>query len=329
MERGLRTPFKTSKFMIRFLKNQDIIKKKWDDCIAFSVNERAYAYSWYLDIVAPEWSALVLDDYQAVFPVVHQKKMGIDYAFQPFFTQQLGLFTPLLLSPELLHSFLDKLMEIFPFIQMNLNIHNQPDASKIQFQLKKNYELDLISPYPFLKKEYSKNTKRNLKKAQKAGLTVFKNLKPELVGELFKQNKGSKLKVYSTEDYKRLNRLAYKAIEKGRAQVWGVYSKHNSLLAAAIFLKDNRRFTFLFSGLNEEGRENGAMVYLLDAFIEAYAEHKMILDFEGSMDSNLARFYKSFGAQLIHYPHIYYNNLPFYINASLYLKNLFKKKPAF
>ncbi len=148
------------------------------------MNERIYAYSWYLDIVAPEWSALILDDYQAVFPLVHQKKMGFKYAYQPFFTQQLGLFTPILLTPELLHSFLDKLFEIFPFIQINLNTHNQPDSSKIYFQLKKNYELDLISPHSFLKKKYSKNTKRNLKKAQKAGLTVFKNLKPELVVEL-------------------------------------------------------------------------------------------------------------------------------------------------
>ncbi len=213
----------------------------------------------------------------------------------------------------MLDRFLDKLFEIFPFIQINLNTHNQPDSSKFDFHLKKNYELDLISPYPLLKKEYSKNTKRNLKKAQKAGLTVFKNLKPELVGELFKQNKGSKLKVFSTEDYHRLNRLVYKAIEKGSAQVWGAYSKHNSLVAASIFVKDSKRFTFLFSGLTEEGKESGAMVYLLDSFIEEHAEDKMILDFEGSMDPNLARFYKGFGAQLIHYPHIYYNSLPFYI----------------
>ncbi len=123
--------------------------------------------------------------------------------------------------------------------------------------------------------------------------------------------------------------MVYKAVEKGKAQVWGVYSEHNSLVAAAIFVRDNRRFTFLFSGLNEEGKESGAMVYLLDSFIEEHAEDKMILDFEGSMDPNLARFYKSFGAQLIHYPHIYYNNLPFYIKAPMYLRNFIKKKLSF
>jgi len=311
--------------MINYLEHNDIVKKKWDDCIQHSVNERIYGYSWYLNIVAPEWSALVLDDYHAVFPIIQNKKMGINYVYQPHFTQQLGLFTPLLLTPQLVEDFLKKLFELFPFVQINLNAHNKLPSSFSHHQMRYNYELDLISPYEHLKQAYSKNTKRNLKKAQKAGFTIFKNLKPELVGEMFKRNKGNALKVYSDDDYHILNRLIYQAIEKGKAEVWGSFSIHNTLVASAVFVRDQKRFTFLFSGNTEEGKENGAMFYLIDAFIEAHAETKMILDFEGSMDSNLARFYSSFGAQLIKYPHIYRNKLPFYINWPLQIKNKFKK----
>lgn len=309
--------------MIVYLENKDIAKRKWDECISHSVNERIYAYSWYLNIVAPEWSALVLDDYQAVFPVVHQKKMGISYAYQPFFTQQLGLFTPLLLTPELVESFLEKLFEIFPFVQINLNSHNKLSKKLNCFHLRDNYELDLISPYEDLKLSYSKNIKRNIKKAHKAKLTIFKNLKPDLVGDMFKKDKGKNLKVYRDLNYFTLNKLIYKAIEKGKAEVWGAYSLQNSLLASAVFVKDSRRFTFLFSGNTLEGKENGAMFYLIDSFIEAHAESKMILDFEGSMDSNLARFYKGFGSQLIKYPHIYKNSLPFYLKIALNIKKHF------
>jgi len=311
--------------MINYLEHNDIVKKKWDDCIRHSVNERIYAYSWYLDIVAGEWSALVLDDYHAVFPVILNKKMGIQYVYQPLFTQQLGLFTPLLLTPELVNTFLEKLFELFPFVQINLNAHNKLPSSFQYHQLRHNYELDLISPYENLKISYSKNTKRNLKKAQKAGFTIFKNLKPELVSNMFKRNRGRLLKVYSESDYMILNRLIYKAIEKGKAEVWGAYSVHNTLVASAVFVRDSKRFTFIFSGNTEEGKENGAMFYLIDSFIEAYAESKMILDFEGSMNANLARFYKSFGAQLIKYPHIYRNKLPFYLKWSLQIKNSIKK----
>lgn len=311
--------------MIIYLENKDIIKKKWDECIRHSVNERIYAYSWYLNIVAPEWNALVLDDYQAVFPVIQNKKMGVTYVYQPYFTQQLGLFTPLLLTPELVEAFLKKLFELFPFVQINLNAHNKLPSSFKYSSSRINYELDLISPYPELKQLYSKNTKRNLKKAQKAGFTIFKNLKPELVGEMFKKDRGSSLNVYTDEDYHTLNRLIYKAMDRGKAEVWGAYSLNNTLVTSAVFVRDSRRYTFLFSGNTPEGKENGAMFYLIDSFIETYAETKMILDFEGSMDPNLARFYKGFGAQLINYPYIYRNKLPFYVNIFLQLKNKIRK----
>lgn len=315
--------------MIYYFENKDIVKKKWDDCIRHSVNERIYAYSWYLNIVAPDWSALILDDYQAVFPIVHKKKWSVTYAFQPHFTQQLGLFTPLLITPELVESFLSKLFELFPFVQINLNAHNNlPSSFHFSFS-KSNYELDLISPYESLRNSYSKNTKRNIKKAHKAGLNIFKNLKPELVSEMFKKDRGSRLKVYSESDYLTLNQLIYKAISRGKAEVWGAYSKYNTLIASAVFIKDSKRFTFLFSGNSKEGKENGAMFFLIDSFIETHAENKMILDFEGSMDQNLARFYKSFGSQLVKYPHVYRNKLPFYINILLFFKNKVRKLNPF
>lgn len=306
--------------MIKYLGNQEIVDKKWDACIEHSVNCRLYAYSWYLNIVAPEWGALVMDDYQAVFPILSRKKMGVQYAFQPVFTQQLGLFTPLLLDAELVKSFLKVLFEHFPFIQINLNIHNALPQNFKYASSRLNHELDLVYPYSELTKAYSKNLKRNIKKAQKAELTIFKNLKPELLIQLFRDHKGKTLKAYSKSDYQTLNRLVYKAISLGKAEVWGTYTKNNELCAGAIFFRDARRLVFLFSASNDEAKNNGAIPYLLDSFIEAYSEEKMILDFEGSNDPNLARFYKSFGSSEIHYPHIYYNALPWYISFALKIK---------
>ena len=67
------------------------------------------------------------------------------------------------------------------------------------------------------------------------------------------------------------------------------------LLCAALFLKTNGRITFLFSGLNEKGKEKQAMTYMLDQVIQKYAGQQMVFDFEGSDDENLARFYLGFG----------------------------------
>ncbi|NOR86264.1 MAG: hypothetical protein GQ527_01505, partial [Bacteroidales bacterium] len=279
--------------MIKYIEQADINKKKWDVCIDSSVNTRVYANSWYLDVVAPNWSAFILDDYQAVFPIISGEKIGVSYLYQPAFTQQLGLFTPLLITPNLVEQFLKEVIKLFPFIQINLNSYNKTSPTFNGISKLVNHELDLISPYSILKKKYSKNLKRNIKKAHQAKLSIFKNLKPEALIQLFRENKGKKISNLKDEDYHKLNRLFYKAISKRKLEVWGAYTLENNLCAAAAFIIEERRCVFLFSGTDQEARGNGAMPYLIDSFIEAHANSKSILDFEGSNDNNLARFYRS------------------------------------
>lgn len=48
--------------MITYLFNSEIDKDKWDNCIKNSPGAKPYAYSWYLDIMAPGWQALVDED---------------------------------------------------------------------------------------------------------------------------------------------------------------------------------------------------------------------------------------------------------------------------
>lgn len=79
--------------MITYLTHNQIDKQRWDDCIKQSPNGNVYALSWYLDIVHPRWEALVEDDYVSVMPLTGNRKCGISYPFQPFFVQQLGVFS--------------------------------------------------------------------------------------------------------------------------------------------------------------------------------------------------------------------------------------------
>ena len=309
--------------MIRFIKNEDIDIQKWDDCIRNAVNSRVYAYSWYLNTVESNWSALVLDDYIAIFPIALGTKIGVKYAYQPVFTQQLGLFTSLLISPKLVESFIKELKNISPLIQINLNSHNKISTNIIKVEKKVNHELDLISTYDILKKSYSKNLKRNIKKAQKANLSISKNINPDAVIDLFRNNKGKEIHNLKDQDYQKLNRLAYKALKLNMAEIWGVYTSDNSLCAAAIFIKDHHRIIFLFSATNNEAKKQSAMPFLIDAFIKEHTETKYIFDFEGSNDENLARFYKSFGSTVVHYPHVFHNNLAFPINLFWKLKRMF------
>lgn len=290
--------------MIQYYIHKDINKRLWDECVKESVNGRIYAYSWYLDIVTDQWDALILDDYQAVFPLPFRRKFGIDYVYQPIFTQQLGLFSKVPLSPALLEDFLMHIPSDFKYVNINLNQLNSLKSISIKSEKRQNIEMDLLDEYEFLKANYSSNLKRNLKKAAKAKLTVFENLKPDAVVKLFQANKGKTIDAYTAEDYSRFIRLVYKALQLGESHVWGAYSAENNLCAAAIFLQSHKRITFLFSGANAEAKENAALPYLLDAFIEANAGRELVFDFEGSNTKSLARFYLGFGSKTISYTQI-------------------------
>ena len=297
--------------MIKYLLHNEIDKKKWDECIKESFNGMIYASSWYLGIVGDEWEALIENDYERVFPLIPGKKWGIHYLYQPVFTQQLGVFSKSLLSPEIVNKFLNSIPDKFRFAEINLNTFNNPKTGKFKLKEWLNYELDLINSYDKLFQNYSTNLKRNLKKAEKHTLSLSKNVKPDEIIKIFRENRGSKISRLQEEDYFKLHRLGYMGIYKGLIQTYGVYTDKNELCAGAVFAKSNKKMIFLFSGLTQEGKDKNAMAFLIDSFIKEHAQNHLTLDFEGSNDPNLARFYKGFGSVKCTYPHIIINNLPF------------------
>jgi hypothetical protein len=309
--------------LIRYVERSYIDEERWNGCIQSSFNGNLYGYSWFLDIVAGEWGALVEDDYGRVFPIVHRKKFGISYIYQPFFTQQLGLYSRAQLNSEILDEFIQAIPKRFRQVEINLNTLNKADDSKYKLLSQLNHELDLINDYDKIRAGYSENLLRNIKKAEKAGLSVSKNVRPDDIIDMFRQNRGKEISHLGEKDYLKLKRLAYTAIHKRIADVRGVYDQRNQLCAGAFFFISNRKAVFLFSGLTPEGREAGAMPLLIDSFIRENSGKHLTFDFDGSNDPNLARFYKSFGSKELIYQRLEINRLPGWIRSAVkFLKRL-------
>lgn len=310
--------------MIKYLSNSEINKDKWDDCIKNAVNGIVYANSWYLDIVADDWSALVENDYERVFPIISGNKWGIQYLYQPVFSQQLGVFSQSILTEKVVGTFLKAIPPQFKFAEINLNSYNKLPAGKYKSAEWINHELDLINAYEKTFNGFSTNLKRKIKKAEKANLTVLSNIKPEETIRIFQENKGKELNNLDEVDYQKLRRLAYMGIYKGLVHNYGVYSPLNELCAGAIFLRSKHKIIFLFSGLTAEGRDLNAMALLISSFIKDHSQHHITLDFEGSNDPQLARFYKSFGATKSTYPHLEINNLPIITKLAVRMAKAFR-----
>lgn len=296
--------------MIRHLRHDDIDKKKWDGCIHSSFNGIIYAYSWYLDAVCEEWEALVENDYERVFPLTARKKYGISFLYQPFFTQQLGVFSKSILSAEVVENFLKAIPVKFRYIEINLNTLNKIETDGFKVEPQKNFELDLINSYENIFKHYSQNTRRNVKKAESTGMTIMKNIKPESLIDMFRENRGKNIAHLRDDDYLMLRKLIYSCIYKGLAEVYGAYTDFNELCAGAVFVHSNKKSTFLFSGMNETGRERSAMFMVINSYIRDHAHNHLVFDFNGSNDPNLARFYQGFGSTECTYFRVHRNNLP-------------------
>ena len=294
--------------MIRYLKNKAIDKPKWDALIAECGN--IYAYSWYLDIAHPGWDALVDDNYQAVMPLTGGKKFGVNYLFQPFFVQQLGVFSKTPMTEGKLKDFLDAIPEKYRFCELRLNESNTLDNDIEEFEYHRNILLVLNQDIQSLRANYHQNTKRNLAKAENHNLYLLETVQPQQVVDLFRNNRGALLEKWGDSEYGVLLRLVEEAEKRDAAFVWGVSDQEGGdPLCAAIFMQTNDRITFLFSGLNEEGKQCQAMTYLIDQVIQRYANQPITFDFEGSDNDNLARFYLGFGGCEVRYPGYTFNRM--------------------
>ena len=269
-----------------------------------------YAYSWYLNVVHPDWEALVEDDYQAVMPLTGGKKFGVQYLYQPYFVQQLGIFSKQSLSPEKMTEFLNAIPKKFRFCEIRMNEGNVFEENIQGVDYHRNALLDLNRSYEEIHANYHQNTKRNLAKAEANNLQIINSVIPFHVVALFRDNRGALLDKWGDAEYKVMTRLATVAQKRDHAFIFGVTEKGvGELLSAAIFMKANNRITFLFSGLKQEGKDKQAMTYLLDYVIQKYANQPLVFDFEGSDDDNLARFYLGFGGEEVKYPSYTFNKL--------------------
>ena len=294
--------------MIHYLEHKAIDKAQWDATIAECGN--IYAYSWYLDVVHPGWEALVEDDYQSVMPLTGGKKFGVNYLFQPFFVQQLGVFSKSAMTAALTEAFLKAIPTKYRFAEIRLNEGNVFADGAQGVEYHRNVLLDLNQEYEAIRSNYHQNIKRNLAKAESNNLQLVGSVAPDQVVALFRNNRGAMLDKWGDAEYEVLTRLVQVAQKHDAAFVLGVSKKgEEQLLCAAIFMKTAERITFLFSGLSEEGKQNQAMTYLLDQVIQQYNHQPITFDFEGSDDDNLARFYLGFGGAEVKYPSYRFNRL--------------------
>ena len=284
--------------VIKLLKRAAIDVERWNSVVSKHGNGLVYASSEYLDSVC-NWQALILDDYQYILPLPINKKLGLKYVYTPFLVQQLGVVGENL-TKEIEDAMLAAIPKGVKLVELSLN------EESFQNDQYPNVLLDLTPSYDDLKKKYKTNLKRNLAKV--GGDLSIKEVEIESLFKLFTEDKGDVV------DWGENHLTMFKKLIGSVPCKWmieGVY-KSESLLAGAVWLKTSSRLIFLFSGNTDEGRENKALMYLIDEKIKEYSGQDLILDFEGSSNEGLKRFYLNYGGKEVQYAKL--NRYKFPIN---------------
>jgi hypothetical protein len=271
---------------INYIKRKDLDIEKYDACIEQSTQSRIYAFSWYLDIVADKWDALVLEDYKAVMPIPWKRKFGIKYVVQPYFCQQLGVFSKDEFDKGV---FLKKIPKSFIKIHLNINF----DTSKPSLEKRINYELDLSKDYSITHFNYRKDRKKSLKKAEKNYLD-YQDF----------NNKINLIKLYKTVfDYLKMEKEMFTIVEliidfslKNNCGFIRNIFFNDELVCSGFFIKYKKRIYYIFSSSSKLGKKVGATTFILDSVIKEYSNTEYVLDFEGSTIPSIGNFYKSFGS---------------------------------
>lgn len=290
--------------MIQFLHSSEIDRLKWDERVARSACRHHYALAWHLDLVCPGWSGLVMNDYEAVMPLPVRKKYGIRYVFQPYFSQQLGIYREKKTGPALLQEFIEAIPSEIRYMEFNLNHFNEVNEL-YHYKERSNFELDLSPDYAFLENKYSANTRRNLRKSEKPGINEIADI--SCIIELKKKFDARRK---SPAHYSFLENWMKRILDRGMGRILKI-SREEQLLAAVFLVQYGNRIYYMVPVSSPEGKKNSAMFFLVDHLIRSHAGSDMILDFEGSTIPGIARFFKGFGAINKPYHSIKMNRLPF------------------
>jgi len=291
---------------ILFVRNKDIDYSRWDQCIASSAIPLVYAQSWYLDIVSPNWDALIYGDYEYVMPLTQKKKFGLSFLQQPVYAQQHGIFPQTDIAVQ--NEFLSTVRDRFRYVAVNLHAgHCGPFAEGFAVHPRKNYILPLTLPYHELKTNYNKHTRRQLKKAEDNKVFVVKGVQSKEYLDLKISARKVKLSDFTMQTLKRLIEHGHR---RGNGVIYAAYNQDNMLCAAAFFLFSFHRVTYLNAVSTDEGKKLNAMHKIVDQFIEENSGSLLTLDFEGSVIPGIARFYEGFGSVIEQYYYIKSNRLP-------------------
>jgi hypothetical protein len=289
---------------LKYIKHADLDFKKWDATVLNSELPTVFAHSYFLNATSPGWDALIINDYESIFPLTWKKKFGMLYLPQPYFTGQLGAFGKI--SPEREKEFHAYIAKKYRLIEIELNASNHFESK--YNQPKNTFVVEYAKGYTF-----NQNTKRNITKAQSSGLKVEQVPEAEILGLSEKILDPFLIKDLGLPELevRRVGVLLKNCIDKKALLTFKTVNQNGEAKAIGHFVFNPRYVVFLKGTNTDKEANSGSMHILIAHAIDYFKDKCECFDFGGgSLHEGLAGFYKGLGGTQRDYHLLRINNLP-------------------
>lgn len=273
---------------IRFVKQEDIDKIKWNSCIHNAYNGNVFGYKWFLDQVGKDWDALVEGDYESVLPLVWRRYwLGGKELYQPDLMRELGIFSSRVLSQKRIEKFIDSIPPDYHSVQISLNEQNvRINEQKYQLTEKINHQILLTETYNKIRSGYTPKMLNQLDKASNYKLLSTTSVKPETIADFFREHTSVRDRL--DRNYHALQRIMYNTLHRGWGFASGIHDAQGELLACNFFIYSHNKAISLIPVQSKKGKDLNALPYLVDVFIRKHAGRSLIFDLNTKSDDELA-----------------------------------------
>jgi len=281
---------------LRLLTYDDIDITRWDAAVRSSYNAAVYGMSWYLDACFTRWGGLVYGDYEQVMCVPLKEKLGVSQALQPLFVQQCGIFSQTPLAEADVKRFLTYLDKKVGRVQLYLTPQCTGLADGFDTEPRYSQYVSLLPPMGEIRKAYSDNVRRNIKKAAKAGVGVRYVDDFETVVSQFKNQPGSHVGQIGEDGFKRLEALLSNLKSHTQCLIPQVSDGEGNLLYTAFFSVFEKTVLYVKGAGTEAAKNTGAGHWMMDHMMQTFqVEGCTVFDFGGANAENVRKFNRQFG----------------------------------
>ncbi|GEM_PF-3962616 len=259
---------------IELLHNKKINSQRWNETVTMAVNSNFSAYTWYLDLIDPDWEGLLSTDYKYIFPIISSSKLFKIGFYQPSLYFRAGLYATEILSKEIFERFIDAIPDRISQLKVSLNKFNIFKNDTLYYS-GISYQKDMVANIDSSVK-YTAEAIQKLSVLLRRKLVVLEGMQ---ISEFLKYYESYSMNKVSKWEQDFIRRLLSFTFYNRISSILGVLDEKNNLGAIGMFIRNQQRAWLYLYASSIDADKEGFFYYMLDYYVTRHSSLNIPLEF--------------------------------------------------